>query len=130
MSKRKRKQKATKIAITITVFENAEEWLRENVRYLSSDSVACVRPVTRVNLNGKTMYEDVSGEMPKDLVSPRACTLADHIRALRQLASEVGRTLFVGGIKHPLALQDAGNWDVEVTDAFWQFVMHKKVIYG
>lgn len=110
--------------ITLTIFENAEAWLRKNVPDLGGDAAACVRPIEDFHPDGFTRYEDMeAGGIKKR-------TLAHHVRALQLLSEQVGRTLFVGGIKSPFDLQDTANWDVEVVDAFWQLVYRGKCIYG
>lgn len=56
--------------------------------------------------------------------------MEDQVKALRTLVKlVVGQALFVGGLKGG-EIADAGNWDVEVWDAFFQLCFHGKVIYG
>ena len=114
--------------VQITVFEDAERWLKDNLADLHVDNISTVYPLTEAkNLfrpNGFIEYED------KDSETTKRCTLQDHVNALQLLSEKVGKTLFVGGITSPLALQDAGNWDIEVADAFYQIVMLREVVYG
>lgn len=110
--------------IAVTVFPNAEEWLRTNVPDFNGDRVCAVRPTSPFNPNGLTSYEDIEED------TSRECTFEDHVMALQKLCEMVGFNLFVGGIKSPLELVDPGNWDVEVVDAFWQLVYRGDVIYG
>lgn len=118
--------------IQLTIFEDAEKWLRENFRDLGWDSVAAVYPLESFNPDrgeklgrtGETKYED------REEASTKFCSMSDHVRALQLLCEQIGRTLFVGGLKSPFDLIDAGNWDVEVVDAYFQLVYHGKVIYG
>lgn len=128
--------------ISVTVFEDAEAWLRENLPDMCVDTVACVYPLTRFYPSGHTPYVDreelteaqyeriQSGDDITGITAIKQFTLADHVRALRLLCEQVGDTLFVGGMKSPKDLVDPGNWDVEVTDAFYQLVYYGKVIYG
>ena len=110
--------------ITAILFENAESWLKENVPDMEADGVSAIRPVTAFNAEGTTRYKDSEEGTSKD------CTMADHVQALKLLCDSVGKTLFVGGIKSPIDLVDPCNWDSEVYDAFFQYVMLGEVIYG
>lgn len=128
--------------ITLTIFDNAEEWLRINLPDMSTDRVACVRPVARARFNpdGLTEYEDVE-DTSDDRVNEededgnrygtlrKSCDMAAHVQALRLLCAQIGRTL-VGGLKSPFELVDPGNWDAEVVDAYYQLVMLGEVVYG
>jgi hypothetical protein len=125
----------TKTPITVTIFEDAETWLRENVENMFVDSVAAVRPTEEINLDGETEMEDVEEVGGKDedglpLPLTKKVTMEDWVRGLRQLCEEVGKTLWVGGLKGPYQLTDFGNWDVEVTDAYFQLVFRGEVLYG
>lgn len=122
-------------AIQLTVFDNAEKWIKENLYYMSSDNVCAVRPVNAVsnvdkdnpvltNKHFPIQYEDIEEGTRK------TCSLDDHVKALQLLCQDIGRSLFVGGIKSPFELQDPGNWDIEVVDAYWQLVYYGKVLYG
>lgn len=115
----------TKVQITAVLFDDAEAWLRENVNDLSMDSIQAVHPRQTINLDGLTKYRDSEENTTK------LCSLDDHIKGLRLLCEQIGnKKLFVGGLKNPADLLDAGNWDVEVADAFFQLVYHGEVIYG
>jgi hypothetical protein len=124
-----------KTSITVTIFEDAEAWLRENIEDINTDNVAAVYPIERVNLDGETKMVDVEEQDgvdedgdPKPL--EKIVTKADWLRGLQQLCEQVGKTLFVGCLKGPYELQDAGNWDAEVADAYYQLVFRGEVIYG
>lgn len=110
--------------ITLTVFPDAEAWIRENVPDFGGDRVCAVRPTSPFNPDGLTAYEDIEEGTAKE------CTFADHVTALQKLCEMVGVNLFVGGVKSPLELVDPGNWDVEVVDAYWQLVYRGEVLYG
>lgn len=131
--------------IQVTVFEDAEAWLRKNLPDMQVDSVACVYPLTRFYPDGSTPYvdrEELTEEEYARLddhedLGPlyrngkiKQANMADHIRALQLLCEKVGDTLFVGGCNGPKDLVDPGNWDIEVTDAYFQLVFYGKVIYG
>lgn len=111
-------------AISCKIFDDAEAWIRENVPDMAADSVACVYPITEFNAEWVRSYRDDEDDERK------ACTMADHVKALQLLCEQIGRTLFVGGIKSPVDLIDAGNWDAEAVDAYWQLVYRGEVIYG
>ena len=110
--------------ITLTVFEDADAWLRENVRDLMADGVSVVYPNEPIVPGIGTEYVDTEEETRK------YCLWSDHIDALQLLTEQIGRTLFVGGLKSPFDLVEPGNWDAEVVDAFFQLVYRKEVIYG
>lgn len=110
--------------IAITVFENPDLWLRENLGSMEGDGVCPVLPYSGINLGGDMEYEDIEEG------SRKTCSWADHLDALRLLSEQIGKTLFVGGLNAALELTDLGNWDSEVVDAYWQLVYHKQVIYG
>lgn len=112
-------------AITLTIFPDAEKWLRENLeQYIATDRVACVVLTGELDLDGLTRYTDTETDLDYDR------DLAAHVRALQLLCEQVGRTLFVGGVKSPYDLTDPGNWDVEVADAYFQLVALGEVVYG
>lgn len=113
-----------KTQITAVIFEDAEQWLRENVPMMGGDQICAVRPMQEFNPDGMTKYEDIEEETEKE------CDMAAHVKALQLLGDKIGRTLFVGGLKSPHELTDYCNWDVEVVDAFWQLVYRGEVIYG
>lgn len=112
--------------ITITIFEDAEAWLKENSKYMHVDNVSSVRRASPYDPDGITKYSD----MEDDDTGTKGFSVAQHVAALQMLCEKIGRTLFVGCIKNPYDLTDFANWDVEVTDAFWQLVYHGEVIYG
>lgn len=111
-------------AISIKVFDNAEVWLTKHLPDMNVDSVACVRRVSKFNPNGNTTYRDYEDDIAVER------DMKAHVKALQTLCETVGVSLFVGGVKSPRDLLDAGNWDVEVVDAYFQLVMHGEVIYG
>jgi hypothetical protein len=129
------KTKTTKTPIAVMIFEDAETWLRENVEYMWVDSVCAVYPKEDINLDGETEMvdveetdgEDENGE-PKPL--SKKVKMEDWVRGLQQLCEQVGKTLWVGCLRGPYQLTDFGNWDVEVTDAYFQLVFRGEVIYG
>jgi hypothetical protein len=118
--------------IVMTIFPDPEAWLREHLRYLESDGVCCVYPIRRDADGVPTRYidEEYDDENESHPDKERDRDMADHIRALQLLCEQIGRTLFVGGLKSPFDLLDAGNWDAEVVDAYWQLVYRREVIYG
>lgn len=107
-------------------FDDAEAWLKENLVDLSIDSVSAVRP----GLRPSCFEEDQFSMMDTEEGTVKFLKLQDFVEALQLLCDQIGLTLFVGGLKSPVALIDPCNWDVEVTDAFYQLAYHKKVIYG
>lgn len=110
--------------ISAPIFDDVEKWIRENGADLTTDNVSAVIPTSEWNPDGDMMFKD------KEAGTTKTRTLADHVRAMHQLCAEVGKTLFVGGIKSPQELVDPGNWDAEVVDAYWQFVYYGECIYG
>jgi hypothetical protein len=112
------------ISVAIQIFPDAKAWLIENLPDMFVDGVAAVYPITTFNPNGLTTYRDEEEETEKE------CTLDDHVQALQLLVEQVGKTLFVGSLTSPLQLTDAGNWDIEVVDAYYQLVYRGEVIYG
>lgn len=110
-------------AISVAIFPDAEKWITDNVRDFYVDNVSAVYPVTKFNPEGTTLTDSEEG-------TRKVCTMADYVDALRLLCEQIGTTLFVGGLKSPIQLLDAGNWDAEVVDAFYQLVYRKEVIYG
>lgn len=110
--------------IKATIFPDAEVWLKENLPDMGVDSVAAVHRTSEVNLDGVTSYKDFEENKVKH------CKLQDHLEALQLLCDKIGKTLFVGGLRGATELADAGNWDVEVVDAYYQLVFYKEVIYG
>lgn len=122
---------ATKIQTTL--FEDAEAWITENMPNMAVDAVASVYPVEPINaetLKGSIRFADDndSGD-PKDY-TVKDLTMPDFVKGLQLLCDQIGVSLFVGEIKSPRQLEDAGNWDVEVVDAYFQLCMNGKVIYG
>lgn len=109
--------------IILTVFKNPKEWILKNVPDMTSDRFCCVRPISKLTEKGAS-YEDIEENIKK------FCSMEDHIIALQLLVEKVGRTLFVGCVENPMDLIDPCNWDIEVTDAYWQLVFYKDVIYG
>ena len=130
------------LPISIVIFEDADKWLRENLPDMHADSISSVYPLTRFYPDGHTPYVDreelteeqyeaiQSGDSWAGISAIKQLDMRDHLRALLLLTEQVGDTLFVGGLKSPKDLVDAGNWDVEVVDAYYQLVYYGKVIYG
>jgi len=110
--------------IVLTIFSDPDRWLRENLPDINTDGIAACQPIESINLGGNTRYIDQEEGIEK------ICTWEDHVTALRLLCEQVGKTLFVGDIKNPADLTDAGCWDVEVADAYFQLVYRQEVIYG
>ncbi len=114
---------ATKI--TGPIFEDAEKWLLENMPGLLVDSVCSIYRANYDEKSGLCRYRDTEAN-DKEVV----CTLRDHVKGLKLLCRQIGKTLFVGGIHSPTDLVDPGNWDAEVVDAFRQLCFYGEVIYG
>ena len=114
----------SKHPIAITVFHDAVAWLQDNFPDFTWDSVCCVFPVRTKKDLSEVEYTDT--ETGENFVKH----LEDHIKALELLCNQVGQTLFVGGLRSPVDLTDACNWDAEVTDAYFQLVVYGEVIYG
>lgn len=120
--------------ISIDIFEDAESWLRENIQDFIPDNVCAIQPKSKINFDGKTTLEDNEEETTK------VVTKQDWLDALKILCQRIGTNwvdeegkeqgLFVGGINNPQQLTYAGNWDIEVVDAFYQLAYRKEVIYG
>ena len=91
---------------------------------MTTDNISAVFPIGKINFEGETPWTDFEEQKHKSL------TMTDYVKALELLCQQVGKTLFVGGIKSPSDLIDAGNWDAEVVDAFYQLAFHGEVIYG
>jgi hypothetical protein len=114
--------------ITATIFEDAEAWLCENVAYMSVDNVSSVYPTTNFNPTGLTKFID---DYENDIPVVKEFTIVGYVEALKKLCKLIDdKKLFVGGVKSAQDLTDAGNWDVEVVDAFYQLIYHGEVIYG
>lgn len=110
--------------VNVAVFQCAEKWLLENINDMTIDGTTTVRPVEFYKSSKTWRVEDKEEEIEAVL------TLNDLVAGLQLLAEQVGDTLHVGGIESPKMLTDGGNWDVEVTDAFWQLAFYGEVIYG
>lgn len=115
--------------ITVTVFDDAEAWLEENLEKVSGDRYCPVRPITDLNLeagdgNPICTYRDFLKK--KDFPA----TLDDHVEALILLVQRVVNELGIGEIESPWELLDPEAWDATVTDVFWQLVMYREVLYG
>ncbi len=111
--------------IIATIFPNPPKWLEENFHDLSTDGTCSIRferTIDKANL----VYELIDLEDDKKKIVNRT----DWLNALNLLAQQVGVKLFVGGVKNPVDLLDAGNWDAEVVDAFRQLAFFGEVIYG
>lgn len=111
--------------IKATIFTDAEAWLRENLDDFTSDGFSVVRRATRYTEEWEAVFVDLEEdtEMP--------IPFSTHVEALEQLVNLINdKKLFVGGIKNPVDLTDAGNWDSEVVDAYYQLLYHGEVIYG
>jgi hypothetical protein len=107
------------------VFPNPIEWLRKELPDMLVDNISVVYPVESINVDGATRFRDDEEDASKYL------DMSHYVRALRQLVELVdGKKLFVGGVTGSADLVDAGNWDVEVVDAFYQLAYHGEVIYG
>lgn len=120
--------------IQVTIFEDAEKWIIDNVPDMGIDAVASVYPVEPINvetLKGSILFvNDNDSDDPTERRVKRL-NMHDLVKGLQLLAKEIGdKKLFVGGIKSPTELMDAGNWDVEVVDAYFQLCMLGEVIYG
>lgn len=118
---------ATKIQATL--FEDAEAFLRGEVSgFISTLSMDNVTSFRYRSGNLKTMtfdLEDIEEGTKKTL------DMGDLVKALQLLTDQIGVKVFVGGQGFgPRDLQDPGNWDVEVVDAFFQLAYHGEVIYG
>jgi len=112
--------------IRTTIFSNAEEWLKAELpEYINTDGVAAVYPISDFDADfGRTYRDDEIGE-------EKYCDFKRHVEALKLLVQLIAaKQLFVGGIKNPADLTDTGNWDVEVSDAYFQLVYHGVVQYG
>lgn len=110
--------------ITLTIFPDAETWLITNADDLATDRVAAVYPTSSFHPRGLTHYRD------QETGKKYRCNMEAHVKALQLLCEQIGRTLFVGGIKSPYDLTDPGSWDVEVVDAYFQLVCLGEVVYG
>ena len=111
--------------ILAPIFEDAEAWIKDNRPDMYIDGVAAVYPVSKFRPDSVTSYRD------EEENSQKALTMTDHVKGLEKLVELISnKELFVGGIENPLDLIDAGNWDVEVVDAYYQLVYHGEVIYG
>jgi hypothetical protein len=113
--------------ITATIFPNAEEWLKENLRDFAVDGIAAVYPYPTYKFNadfGRTYFDEEEDKL-------KYATLNDHVAALKLLCELVDqKKLFVGGVTNAQELTDGCNWDVEVVDAYFQLIYHGEVIYG
>lgn len=110
--------------IIIPILDDSEKWLRENINDLPTDSVCSVLPQDNISFDGKTIWADSEDGSKKTL------EMTDYIKGLNLLFNQIGRSLFVGGLKSPHDLIDPCNWDPEVTDSFFQLCYHGEVIYG
>lgn len=114
------------------IFADPVAWLREEAESVCClDGVSSMRLISyrALNMDGPIachVYdEEEDDQKGKDL------TPDDLVATLRKLCELVdGGKLFVGGVRKAQDLTDAGNWDAEVVDAFWQIAYHDEVIYG
>lgn len=116
----------TSTQISTAIIDDAEKWLKENIRDFSLDNFCAVYP--------KTINEDFSINLCDEEEDDKCkiITLAEQVEALCELVNRLtsGR-LFVGGFsRSAVGIDDTSNWDVEVWDAFFQLCYHKDVIYG
>jgi len=114
--------------IKVTLFENAEQWIKDEIENIisisSSDSVTSFR-YRSGDLNKMEFgFDDTEDGTRKVLRLP------DLVKALQLLCDQIAVTVEVGMIKSPRELTDTCNWDVEVADAFLQLAYHGEVIYG
>jgi hypothetical protein len=115
-------------AITAPIFENAEEFIKGEIKDLQVDGVSSVWK-TKVHPDFSVTYahEEDEGEEPVEITK----TLADHVTALEKMVQLItNKELFVGGVRNPIDLTDPCNWDVEVVDAYFQLVALGEVIYS
>ena len=112
--------------IVVPIFENAEEWLKENLQYIHCDGISAVYPAKwKFDENFGRKYYDEEENKTKYADFQR------HVWALEELTRLIAnKKLFVGGITNPIELTDTSNWDVEVGDAYFQLCYHDEVIYG
>jgi hypothetical protein len=113
--------------ISTPIFENAEEWLETQITggYIATDDIAAVYPSGKYDEDFGCFFID------NEEGTAKYCDFERHVKALELLVKLVAtKQLFVGGITNPVDLTDTGNWDVEVSDAFFQLVYHGEVIYG
>jgi len=108
------------------IFPDAEAWLKENFRDLTPDNICPIVRETRWKFDGETLFTDYEDESHPQ----KNLTMADFVKALDLLSQQLGRTLFVGGLKNPVDLVDPCNWDAEVVDALYQLAFYGEVIYG
>lgn len=113
------------MVIKSIVFADPVAWLKENLGYFEADSVSPVYPVAGVTDDLVARYYDEEEDAEK-------CVDAEgHVAALAELVRLIdGQELFVGGLTSGMDLLDAGNWDIEVVDAYFQLCYHGEVIYG
>lgn len=109
--------------IKAVIIENAEEWLKENMRYFSTDNVSAIYC--------EKIHSDLSIDLyDEEEDETKTFNMAQQVQALQKLADDLGKKIWVGGLKNGMDLADAGNWDVEVVDAFYQYIYHGELIYG
>ncbi len=108
--------------INATIISDAEAWIKENIRDLSTDGVSAMN------------LDEVSSDFSISLYDEeenfvKTFTLEQQVAALQKLADDIGNNrLYVGIAAQDLA--DPCYWDVEVVDAFFQLIYHGEVIYG
>lgn len=117
----------TKPIISVA-FANPLGWLRENLEDMWPDRVSSMGR-TDLDWNASVVCS-VTDEEEGERFAKRL-TADDLVNALRKLCELVdAKKLFVGGVRSSQDLDDAGYWDVEVVDAYWQIAYHGEVIYG
>lgn len=118
------------------IFEDAESWIKDNLRNLATDSI-CSIYFNKIDLDNFSIMVDSNGNEDD---REKVISLNDMVEGLRLLATQIGKTwtdatgqkrgLFVGGLTKPHQLVDPCNWDAEVVDAFFQLIFYRDVIYG
>lgn len=115
-------------AITAPIIADAESWLKDAMPDMFVDGISSVWR-TKLHDDFSATYAHLEDEDEAPVMVTK--TLADHVKALELLIQQVtDKKLHVGGIKNPVDLTDMCNWDVEVTDAYFQLVVIGEVIYG
>lgn len=114
-----------KTQIFAPIFEDAEGFLKENLKDFFVDGVSAVYPVSKFDDNFSRTYFDEEEEKELTFDFKR------HVDALILLVKMVNaKQLFVGGITSAIDLTEPCNWDIEVVDAYFQLIYHGEVIYG
>lgn len=131
MIENKEDTKPTPRAISAVIFSDPYKWLKDEAEYICHlDGISSMDVSGDPDMDAAVAVT-VFDECDESQTAGKGATPDELVDALRKMCELIdGKKLFVGGLTSSHELTDTGNWDVEVTDAYWQIVYHGEVIYG